>query len=433
MKVLMTQRALVDWAGTEMLTIEVANELAKRGHEVSVYSPHVGFPASAMIPSGVWVRSRLSDLPWAPDVIHGHHHLQAMAVLGHFVDSPAIYCSHGIIPWPELVPVHGRIYKYIVMCASMAPGLETSEGIPRDRILVIPNFVNTRRFSEVRKAPAQPTKAVLFGGSGFSPFELLMLERACSSQGISLERIGYAYGNPRERPEAFLPDFDLVFAIGRCALEALACGCAVIPIVPGQAGALVSLANFDDYAFSNLSPRYLTSGRRISEEWLAAELASYSPELVTEVTSHVRSTRTLTDAVDRLEQAYRDAINEHERQPARDKREFARYLEGLSASVDIMLDSRKEVDLLRADLASKMEHIGQLHQALSQAQQDQASLRAQLDQTVSQSKADPSPSTAAGRASARVRLADITHRLLRAILRKARSLMMRLFADNPRP
>ena len=81
MKVLMTQRALVNWAGTEMFTIEVANELAKRGHDVAVFSPRVGFPASLMIPSGVWVKSRLNELPWPPDVIHGQHHLQAHALL----------------------------------------------------------------------------------------------------------------------------------------------------------------------------------------------------------------------------------------------------------------------------------------------------------------------------------------------------------------
>src|SRR4051794_43295 len=193
MKILMTQRALVAWAGTEMLTIEVANELAKRGHDVAVYAPQVGFPASVMIPSGVWVRSRLSDLPWSPDVIHGHHHLQAMAAIGYFDDVPAIYYSHGIIPWPEQVPVHGRIYRYIVMCAAMAPGLATTEGIARDRVVVIPNFVNTRRFSEVRRAPVRPAKALLYGGAGFTPQELLTLEQACAAQGMSFEKVGYAY------------------------------------------------------------------------------------------------------------------------------------------------------------------------------------------------------------------------------------------------
>ncbi len=356
----MTQRALVDWAGTEMFIVEVANELAKRGHEVAVFSPRVGFPSNLMTPNGVWVRSRLSELPWAPDLIHGQHHPQAMAALSYFVDAPAIYFSHGVFPWPEQAPVHARIYRYVVMCASMAPSLGTVEGISSDRIIVIPNFVNTRRFSEVRRAAERPAKALLYGGSGFTVDELLTLERACTAHGLSFEKIGYAYGNPRERPETFLPTFDMVFAIGRSALEALACGCAVIPIVPGQAGNLLTCANFDDYAFSNLSPRYFTSGRQIGTDWLAAELASYSPVRAAEVTSYVRSTRTLTGAVDQLEQAYCDAFDEHRRAPARTEREFAPYLETMSASVDILMDNRNEIDLLRAELKSKMDYIAKL-------------------------------------------------------------------------
>jgi hypothetical protein len=370
----MTQRALINWAGTEMLTIEVANELVKRGHNVAVFSPRVGFPANVMIPSGVWVKSRLSELPWAPDVIHGHHHLQAMAALSYFADTAAIYYSHGITPWPEQVPVHPRIRKYVVMCEAMVPSLKTVEGIASDRITVIPNFVNTRRFSEVRKPPARPVKALLYGGSGLTLDELLMLERACTGQDISLEKIGYAYGNPRERPEAFLQEFDLVFAIGRCALEAMACGCAVIPIVPGQAGNLLTSANFDDYAFSNLSPRYFTSGRQIRADWLVAELEAYSPESITEVTHHVRSTRTLAGAVDRIEQAYRDAVGDQKLAPAHQKNEFAPYLEKLSSTVDINQDNQRDIDWLRAELGSKMNYIiglerrvGELDEALSRA------------------------------------------------------------------
>src|SRR5271166_5240404 len=116
MRILITQRALTDWAGTEMITIELANELSRRGHEVAVFSPRIGFPAKLMEPNAVWARSRLSEIPWQPDIIHGHHHLQAMAALSYFADTPAIYCSHGITPWPERVPIHDRIRKYVVMC-----------------------------------------------------------------------------------------------------------------------------------------------------------------------------------------------------------------------------------------------------------------------------------------------------------------------------
>ena len=361
MKILITQRELISWGGSEMFTIEVANELRRRGHEVAVFCPRIGFPSSLMLPGGTWVKSRLSEIPWTPDVIHGQHHLQAMAALSYFLDAPAIYYCHGVVPWPEQAPIHARIRKYLVMCELMMPGLETADGISRDRIAVVPVFVNTKRFSKVRRPVARPERALLFGGSGFSSGELRRLEKACGERGISLEKIGYVYGNPIDRPEEFLPNFDLVFAIGRCAAEALACGCAVIPIVPGLAGHLITSENFDDLAFSNFSPRYFTSGSQISTDWLTTESERYSPETQAQVTSRVRNTRTLIGAVDQLEAIYNDVVDDYTRNPSNpSEREFAPYLEKLSSTVDIMWDQGREIEKFRADLAFKAEYISEL-------------------------------------------------------------------------
>ena len=151
----MTQRALTGWGGTEMITIEVAHELQRRGHEVAVFSPRLGIPASLMQSNGVWVKSRLNEIPWTPDVIHGHHHLQAMAALSYFGDTPAIFCSHGSSQWAEQVPIHDRIRQYVVMSEGMVPRLGPMYGVSPALVTVVPNFVNTKRFSTVRQAPAR--------------------------------------------------------------------------------------------------------------------------------------------------------------------------------------------------------------------------------------------------------------------------------------
>jgi len=84
MRILMTQRELRHRGGSEMFSIEVAVELSRRGHEVAVYSPRFGDLAKFMLAGGVWVKSHLSDLPWVPEVIHGQHHLQAVAAMTRF-------------------------------------------------------------------------------------------------------------------------------------------------------------------------------------------------------------------------------------------------------------------------------------------------------------------------------------------------------------
>jgi hypothetical protein len=61
----------------------------------------------------------------------------------------------------------------------MAVRIEAEFGIEKERISVIPNFVNLTRFSEVRKPPDQPRRALLFHGAGFSDAELRELDRAC--------------------------------------------------------------------------------------------------------------------------------------------------------------------------------------------------------------------------------------------------------------
>jgi hypothetical protein len=80
----MTQRELRHRGGSEMFSIEVAVELSRRGNDVAVYSPRFGDLAKFMLAGGVWVKSRLSDLPWVPEVIHGQHHLQAVAAMTRF-------------------------------------------------------------------------------------------------------------------------------------------------------------------------------------------------------------------------------------------------------------------------------------------------------------------------------------------------------------
>jgi hypothetical protein len=340
-RILITQRELIHWGGSQMFTIEVAKELSSRGHEVAVFCPRPGDLAKIIFPSGVWVKSQLGEIPWEPDIIHGQHHLQAVAALSYFVNAPAIYYCHGARPWAEQAPLHPRIRNYVMICNWMVTPNATEFGIPRDRMTVIPNFVNMTRFSRVRKPADRPRRALLFGNKGFRASELSRLERTCQDQDISLDKVGYPYGNPQERPEAFLPDYDLVFAIGRCAVEAIACGCAVIPIVPGQAGQLVTMENFQDWVSSNFSPIYGTCATQIDAEWLKSELANYSPATTALVCAKLRAEHDMGSAVTKIEAIYRDAVDDYKNGTKPIAAEFAPYLERMSLEVDAMWEREK--------------------------------------------------------------------------------------------
>jgi hypothetical protein len=224
-----------------------------------------------------------------------------------------------------------------MMCQWLARLVENKFEIAPERVRVLSNFVNTQRFSRVRNPPNRPQRAVLFSNGGLPANELHRLESACADQGLSMTKIGLAYGTQQPRPEISLPDYDLAFAVGKCALEAMACGCAVIPLIPGQAGNLITKDNFEEWSYSNFSPRYYASAEQIDAIWLARELRRYSPKAVLEVTEKVRSERDLRTAVDLLEKTYAAAIDDYAAaKPADGTAEFAPYMERLSAEVDAM-------------------------------------------------------------------------------------------------
>lgn len=375
MRILMTQRDLTYVGGTEMVTVELAKELAERGREVAVYTPRTGRIANIMIASGVWVRDRLADIPWVPDVIHGQHHLQTMAALAKFKETPAVYYCHGVLPWVERPPVHPRIGRYLMMCEWLVPRTAPEYGLPPEKVVVLPNFVNLARFTQVRTPPARPLRAALFGG-WLQPEDVNKLEAACAKASLKLDKIGYNHANPLERPEIFLQGYDVVFAIGRCALEALACGCAVIPVMPGQAGALITPATLSQYAFSNFSPRYFVTANQISEEWLLEQLAQFRPDDVLAVTSMVRERQSLQKAADRLLEIYAEARDAVAQGASSDpSSEFAPYLESMGRDADAIW---AELEVLRGRLKAESSEIKGLKQALKRSERAKAKVEADL-------------------------------------------------------
>ena len=73
-----------------------------RGHTPIAFSTVLGAVAGELTRSGVPVVDDLSLLGAAPDVIHGHHHLETLMAVLHFPTAAAINFCHGWLPWDEL-------------------------------------------------------------------------------------------------------------------------------------------------------------------------------------------------------------------------------------------------------------------------------------------------------------------------------------------
>ncbi|HSS47480.1 MAG TPA: glycosyltransferase, partial [Thermoanaerobaculia bacterium] len=245
MRVLLTNGALVNRAGSELYLVEVATRLLALGHSPIAYSPVLGPLATELRAVTIPVVDDLAAVAEPPDVIHGQHHLPAMSALLHFQGVPAVFVSHGWAPWEEAPPRFPRILRYVAVDYTTRERLVSESGILPERVEVVLNFVDLDRFQPRGPLPAAPRRALVFSNQASEANYLPVVREACSRLGIAPDVAGVAAGRPVAAPEALLPGYDVVFAKGRAALEAMAVGAAVVLCDQAGAGPMVTMKNFD--------------------------------------------------------------------------------------------------------------------------------------------------------------------------------------------
>ncbi|MDQ2868529.1 MAG: hypothetical protein M3R59_09010 [Verrucomicrobiota bacterium] len=241
MKILFTNNTLKERAGTELFVRDLAKALLRKGHEVAAFSSKLGEVAEEMRHAGMLVCAGLEEMPWTPDIIHGHHHLDFMAALLRFRETPAVFVSHGWVPWVEIPPRHPRILKYYAV--DHPTRVRAARALAReiDEVSVLPNFVDLERFVVRSPLPERPKRALVL--SNYTAKHLPVVRAACAAHRIDVEACGRDSGEIVPRPEEILPHYDIVFAKGRSALEAVATGNAVVLCDRVGVGPMVSLQN----------------------------------------------------------------------------------------------------------------------------------------------------------------------------------------------
>jgi hypothetical protein len=312
LRVLFTNQAFDQPAGTEQYIRDVALELKRRGHEPFVYSPACGAIDASLRNQGVLVCDVISDIGAVPDVIHGHHHLETLTALLRFRGTPAVGFCHGLTPWQEAPLRHPRIAQYVGVSEPTRNRVLKETGAPPERVHWIPNFVDLDRFRPRPPLPAKPTRALVLDNYIHEGNGLRTIREACQQTGLSLDVVGQECGAPTNSPERILPQYDIVFAVGRSALEALAVGSAVIVgSVPGLGG-MVTPQNLDDFRRRNFG---LTSLTPCGPEEIVQEIRAYQPESALDVSQVIRETAGLKTGVDRLVSLYQKSIDIFKRDP----------------------------------------------------------------------------------------------------------------------
>lgn len=288
---------------------DVATALLDRGHTPVAYSTHLGDVARELKAIGIPVVDRLDAMAVPPDLIHGHHNLDLMTALLHFSGVPAICFCHGVLPWQEAPLRFPRVRHYVAVSVATRDKLLYEHAIPEDRIRVLYNFVDLKRFRPRGALPRSPKRALVFSNYASDGNFLGVVREACSRLGFQLDAIGLSLGNACARPEDILGEYDLVFARGRCALEALAVGAAVILCDIEGAGPMVTTGNMELLQSLNFGLRALREPVEVSV--LTREIARYDPAESARVSRWVRETAGRDAAVDKLIALYQEVISDY--------------------------------------------------------------------------------------------------------------------------
>ncbi len=306
---------------------DLALELQRQGHTPLVYSPSLGAIAQEIKNHGIEVASELNSLSSVPDVIHGHHHAEVVEALLHFPSLPAVFVCHSAaadIDEPFYFP---RILRYVAVDNRCRARLENTPDIPAQRIEVILNAVDLRRFQPRDALPRKPRRALVFSNYASRYTHLPAVRRACRRMGLELDVLGDLAGTGVATPESILPGYDLVFAKARCALEAMAVGSAVVLCDFAGVGPMVSSGAFDHLRVMNFGAGVLTNP--LQPKYIQEEIARYDAADASRVSQRVRQEAGLEEATRRWTELYTDVVEEFRHlQPDRggELRAMAAYL-----------------------------------------------------------------------------------------------------------
>lgn len=311
LRVLLVNWSLQSRGGTESVVRDIALGLRARDHHPLVYAPSLGPIASEIAAAGIPVVDDLARIGDEPDIIHAQHFLTTGEALIRFPGTPAIHICHGWSPAPERPPRFPQIRRYLAVSECTRDNIVNREGITPERATILLNAVDLARVPErPEPLPSKPERALAFLSRASAPI-LPVLRAACDARKIQFATIGLDRDEPN--PERTLVSYDLVFATGRSAIEALAAGCAVVVCDVNGIGGLVTPETYEWFRRHNFALRSLT--RAVTPSTVGAALDCYDRASAQTVTARIREEADVELYLDQLLALYRAAIAEHRASP----------------------------------------------------------------------------------------------------------------------
>lgn len=306
--VLLANLTLAGRTGTEVVSRDLALGLRRRGMAVSVYTTALGPIADELAAHGIRVCTRLSDIDGSPDVVHGHHHVQTVEALLHFPSARGVFVCHDRTASHSIPPRTDRIQRHVAVDRNCLERLTADWNIPESRTRLILNAVDLTRFRPRTPLPPRPRRALILSHTAGPGSHQGVVSDACTALGIPLDVVGAGAANVTAAPERVLPEYDLVFAKARSAIEAMAVGCAVVLCDAAGMGPLVTMADYEALRAWNFGARTLRNP--LDATALVAQIRRYDAAAAAEVSRAIRRDADLDAALDRYVAVYDEALAE---------------------------------------------------------------------------------------------------------------------------
>jgi hypothetical protein len=206
--------------GSESYLLTVAEQLDRLGHEVAIYAAERGLGAAVALERALTLvdEAELEDDFDAALVQDAGVSLQ---IADHCPSVPQLFVAHSAMfdlqAPPQLPGVVGAVVVLNDRVGERMRSFATGVEVVRLR-----QPIDTQRFTPRGALPEAPRRALLLSNNP-SADRIAMLESACESAGIELERLGGAAGQSDD-PRPQLAAADIVIGYGRSILEAMSCG-----------------------------------------------------------------------------------------------------------------------------------------------------------------------------------------------------------------
>lgn len=274
MKILLTNHQLLNLRGTEIFTYTIAKFLKKNGHQVFVYSRYIDKMLPLFEKISVPVTNNLDKIKNSKfDIAHVHHNINAVEIRHAFHSLPIIFLSHGVRPFLEQPPIFNlKISKFLAVSEDVEKNL-INKGCSKNRTSIFRNLVDSQLFISKKQINYKPKKALVIS-STIDEEKEKNITFACKRLKISVKFVGGKFGSVDNRT---LPNLinkaDIVFTLGRGAIEAMMCE--RIPIVYDWLGGdgLVTPKNITEIMKVNFSGRLLR--KKFNTDQLIQEIKKY--------------------------------------------------------------------------------------------------------------------------------------------------------------